>query len=91
MRVYRGRFNNNPNEPETGVNLRQHVVHCEVDECARKTGVHEERSVSQAWAEDGYRLYARRPRSEVYEESVAPEKADEIEDFTHGIMPLDRW
>jgi hypothetical protein len=41
--------------------------------------------------EDGYRVYARRPRSEICDESIDPERADEIEEFTQGVMPLDRW
>jgi hypothetical protein len=34
------------------------------------------------WVEDGYRVIARRPRSEIWNESVEPELADEIEAFT---------
>jgi hypothetical protein len=56
-----------------------------------KTG--EERDRSEPWkiVEDGYRVIARRPRSEIFNESVDPERADEIEAFTEGLMPLDRW
>jgi hypothetical protein len=61
---------------------------------AMKTGRREPRgeySDAWDWATNGYRVIARRPRSEIFTESIDPERADEIEDFTHGIMPLDRW
>ena len=43
------------------------------------------------WVEDGYRVIARRPRSEIWNESVEPERADEIEALTEGLMQPDRW
>lgn len=90
MREYRGRFNN-PNEPETGVNLREHVKHEDTMGEAIKTGERGDNSEAHDWAANGYRVIARRPRSEIVTESVSPERADAIEGFTHGIMPLDRW
>jgi hypothetical protein len=56
-----------------------------------KTGERERRSEAQAWCEDGYRVIARRPRSEICTESIDPERADEIEAITHGMMPLDQF
>jgi hypothetical protein len=40
---YHGRFDN-PNEPESGVNLREHVHYEDTDGCAMKTGEREHRT-----------------------------------------------
>jgi hypothetical protein len=85
------RFGKNPNEPETGVNLRQHVIRGDTEAYTMKTGETEHRTEPWRIVEDGYRVIARRPRSEICDTSIDPERADEIEEFTHGIMPLDRW
>lgn len=89
MGRYRGRFQN-PNEPETGVNCRQHAVHTDTMGLNIKT---DEPAPSEGKTEaiNGYRVIARRPRSETFTESVEPEKAQQIEDFSKGIMPYDRW
>ena len=46
-----------------------------------KTGERGDESVGHSWAQNGYRVYARRPRSEIYDRSIDPERADEIEDL----------
>jgi hypothetical protein len=94
MRRISMRFGKNPNEPETGVNLRQHEIYTDTDGMAMKTGRRAPRgrySDAWDWAKNGYRVIARRPRSEIFTESVSPERADAIEEFTEGLMPPDRW
>jgi hypothetical protein len=59
-----------------------------------KTGEREPRgeySGAWDWVRNGYRVIARRPRSETFTESIDPDRADAIEEFSHGIMPPDRW
>jgi hypothetical protein len=85
------RYGKNPNEPETGVNLRQHVIRTDTDGFEMKTGEERDRSEPWRWVEDGYRVIARRPRSRVFDQSVEPERADDIEAFTEGMLPPDRW
>jgi len=85
------RFGKNPNQPETGVNLRQHVIRTDTDYFAMRTGERVEHSEADRAAHAGYRVIARRPRSRVFDQTVEPECADEIEAFIEGTMPGDRW
>jgi hypothetical protein len=85
------RFGKNPNEPETGVNLRQHVIRTDTDIFAMRTGERGEHSEADRAAHAGYRVIARRPRSRVFDQTVDPERADEIEAFIEGTIPGDRW
>jgi hypothetical protein len=66
------RFGKHPNQPETGVNLRQHVRYTDTDGFATKTGERGDHSKSERTAHDGYSLYARRPRSSICDQSVEP-------------------
>jgi hypothetical protein len=85
------RYGRNPNQPETGVNLRQHVIRTDTDIFAMRTGERGEHSEADRAAHAGYRVLARRPRSRVFDQAVDPERADEIEAFIEGTMPGDRW
>jgi hypothetical protein len=73
MPSYHGRFDN-PNEPETGVNLRQHEIYTDTDGFEMKTGEERDRTDPWKWCEDGYRVIARRPRSEIFDQSIDPDR-----------------
>jgi hypothetical protein len=85
------RFGKNPNEPETGVNLRQHIIRVDTDYFAMRTGERGEHSNADRMAHAGYLIIARRPRSRMCDQAVDPERADEIEAFSEGTMPGNRW
>jgi hypothetical protein len=83
------RFGKNPNQPETGVNLRQHVIRTDTDIFAMRTGERGEHSEADRAAHAGYRVLARRPRSRVCDVAVPPDQADETEEFSEGLAPPD--
>jgi hypothetical protein len=85
------RFGKNPNQPETGVSLRRHVVRTDTNYFAARTGERGNHSDADTAAHAGYRVLARRPRSRVCDQAVDPRRADEIEAFIEGTMPGDRW